>query len=204
MLTPKRLWFGTLLRIFGLALSTAGLITSMSGLYLTWFSRPESSVTGLDFLVHGDWLAILSYGLAWIVFFIYCFKPNQVGLWAIAFSIVFPLFYFKWLLLVAGRRNPYNIFEPGSTVDFYFTGEPGFVVSLVGMGLVAIGVFIGMNNRNRKRYLIAMTAVIAIVVSFLVIGIGILHSIVGGFMASSLGLLLCFIVLAFFSDKLTD
>ncbi|MGB7439906.1 MAG: hypothetical protein WA919_02465 [Coleofasciculaceae cyanobacterium] len=174
----------------------------MGGLFLLWFSSSKSSVTGLDFLVYGDWLAILSYGLAWIVFFTYCFKPNYVGLLAIAFSIVFPLFYFKWLLIAGGRRNPYNIFEPGSTVDLrFFTVEPGFVVSIVGMGLVAIGVFIGMNNRNRKRYLIAMTAVIAIVGSFIVFLI--LLTKVGVLISFSLVLLLCFIGLAFLANRWT-
>lgn len=168
MLPRKPFWFDTFTRKLGLALSAAGLNLSMIGLFLTWFSyRLQSYVTGLDFIVHGDILAILSYSLAWIVFLTYCLKPNRVGLWAIFFSIVFPCFFLmRWLVLagVGHRGNPHNIFEPGgSPVNFLFTLEPGFFVSLVGMSLLVIGVVIGMNNHNRKLYMTTITPIVVIV-----------------------------------------
>ncbi|MEQ9486391.1 MAG: hypothetical protein RIG27_29510 [Coleofasciculus sp. F4-SAH-05] len=155
--------FPTFLRIFGLVLSAAGLIISMKGLFLPWFSDynrvVNSVITGLDLWVHGDWLTILSYSLAWIVFLTYCFKPNYVGLCTTFFSHVLPIFYIRlqFLVVFGHRGTPDNIFESGGGgVDFPLTPEPGLSSTFVGMGLILIGVFIGMNNQNKKFYLTTM------------------------------------------------
>ncbi|MEQ9368205.1 MAG: hypothetical protein RIG63_04120 [Coleofasciculus chthonoplastes F3-SA18-01] len=141
-------------------MSVAGLTIAMKRLFLPWFSISDYSVvTGLDFWVHGDWLTILSYSLAWIVFLTYCFKPNYVGLCTTFFSHVLPIFYIRLqLLVVFGHRGtPDNIFESGNGgVDFPLTPEPGLSSTFVGMGLILIGVFIGMNNQNKNFYLTTM------------------------------------------------
>lgn len=164
MLPPKRFSFPTILRLFGLVLSAVGLIIAMRGLFLPWFSDynrvVNSVITGLDFWVHGDWPTILCYSLAWTVFLMYCFKPNYVGLGTTLFSYVLSIFYISLqLLVVFGYRgkDPYNNFEPGGGgVDFPLTPEPGVSNTFVGMGLIIIGVFIGMNNQNKIFYLTTM------------------------------------------------
>ncbi|MEQ9238226.1 hypothetical protein [Coleofasciculus sp. E2-BRE-01] len=137
----------------------------MRGLFLPWLSG-YSVVTGLDFLVHDDWLTILSYSLAWIVFLTYCFQPNYISLCAIFFSIIIPLSYLRlWILVEIGYQgNPYDIFDGfrGGGVDFRFTPEPGFWATFMGMGLILIGVFIGMNTQNRIIYLITIGIIIGL------------------------------------------
>jgi len=170
MLPRKRFSFPTVLRLFGLVVSAAGLTISMRGLFRPWLSG-YSVVTGLDFFVHGDWLTILSYSLAWIVFLAYCFKPNYISLCAILFSLVIPIFYLRlWLLVEIGHRgNPYDIFDGfrGGGVDFRFTPEPGFWTTFVDIGLILLGVFIGMNAKNWEYYLILMEILIGLFSLFL-------------------------------------
>jgi len=89
----------------------------------------------------------------------YCFQPDYIGLCAIFFSLIVPIFYMRLqLLVVFGHRGtPDNIFESGGGgIDFPLTPEPGLSIIFVGMGLILLGVFIGMNNQNRKVYLIPM------------------------------------------------
>ena len=167
MLPRKRLSLPTILRIFGLVVSAAGLIVSVRGLFLPWFSG-YSVITGLDFWVHGDWSTILSYSLAWIVFLTYCFQPNYIGLCAIFFSLVIPMFYFKsWVLLFRRTMNPYDFFDYSrynNQFGFTFTLETGVWNVFMGMNLILIGVFIGMNNQNRKIYAGTMITICLLVV----------------------------------------
>lgn len=156
MLPRIRLWFPTFLRIVGLVVSAVGLTIAMRGLFFPWISGYDSVITGLDFLVHGERGVDIIYGLAWIVFLTYYFIPNYVSYCAIVFSIYLPCcnFFVSWLIDVGYRGNPYDIFEPStsSPVDFKFREEPGFGLSFMGMSLILLGVFIGMNNRNKIIY----------------------------------------------------
>ena len=175
MLPRKRLSLPTILRIFGLVVSAAGLIVSVRGLFLPWFSG-YSVITGLDFWVHGDWSTILSYSLAWIVFLTYCFQPNYIGLCAIFFSLVIPMFYFKsWVLLFRRTMNPYDFFDYSrynNQFGFTFTLETGVWNVFMGMNLILIGVFIGMNNQNRKKYLITMATIIGLFILYIILFVG--------------------------------
>jgi|GEM_PF-2392890 len=176
----KSFSFSTILRIFGLIVSVAGLTIAMRGLFLPWFSISDYSVvTGLDFWVHGKWLTILSYSLAWIVFLTYCFKPNYVSYCAIFFSLVLSMFYLSsWGLLFARTSDPYDFFDYSSYSSYdhrfspMFTLEPGFWNVFMGMNLILIGVFIGMNNQNRKKYLITMATIIGLFILYIILFVG--------------------------------
>ncbi|WP_052307479.1 RNA-guided endonuclease InsQ/TnpB family protein [Coleofasciculus chthonoplastes] len=160
----KSFSFSTFLRIFGLVVSVVGLTIAMRGLFLPWFSISSYSVvTGLDFWVHGDSLTILSYSLAWIVFLTYCFQPNYVSYCAICFSLVIPIFYFKSWVLLLRTGNPYDFFDYSSyhnQFGFRFTLEPGFWNVFMGMSLILLGVFIGMNNQNRIIYMFIIIVIL--------------------------------------------
>ncbi|MEQ8386238.1 MAG: hypothetical protein RH949_28155 [Coleofasciculus sp. A1-SPW-01] len=85
----------------------------------------------------------------------------------------------SWLIDVGHRGNPYDIFDSfrGGGVDFKFREEPGFGLSFMGMSLILLGVFIGMNNRNKIIY--AGTMITICLLLGLFIGITLLGNWIG-------------------------